>query len=120
MKYVAMVVIVLVGAFIVWACYGLAKGFMQGFAQGFVRSAQSNSTFHTAYRQGFKRRFLNGCTHGSSDPHRIAYCTCADDQLEKRFDDAGLMAIGTNTASADQQATVQDIIRVCALTNLKP
>jgi hypothetical protein len=118
MKYVAIVIIVLVGALIVWACYGLAKGFVQGFAQGFVRNAQSNSNFHVAYRQGFKRSFLNGCTRGSTDARRIAYCTCADDQLESRFDDAGLMAIGTNTASTEQQAEVQQISRSCALKNL--
>lgn len=119
MKYAIIVIIVIVGAIVVWATFAASKAFMRGFGKGFVEAAQSNTDFHTAYRRGFKASFLRSCERGMSDARTQSYCWCAEDGLEKRFDDAGLMALATN-ASADQREAARQIVRACALKSSSP
>ncbi|MBV8163726.1 MAG: hypothetical protein JOZ91_05620 [Candidatus Eremiobacteraeota bacterium] len=119
MKYFVIGIIVVVGALIVWAAFGIGKAFMAGFSKGFVQAGQSNSTFHAAYRRGFKQNFLRSCERGQTDARTQSYCTCAEDGLEQHFDDAGLMALATS-ATAEQREVVQQIVRACYLKSHQP
>ena len=100
-------------------CSNFREGFKRGFQQGYVRSLQPNSAFHESFRKSFKQNFLKSCEHGSTDSRWIAYCTCADSEVEKRFDDSGLTAIGTGGASSQQRAEFQRIVNACRVKTLR-
>jgi hypothetical protein len=123
MKYVVIGIIVIVGAVVLWATLTATKAFVGGFTSGFgkrfVQSMQSNGDFHTAYRRGFKQSFLRSCEHGLSDARTQTYCTCVEDGLEKRFDDAGLMTLATS-ATSEQREAARQIVRACYLTSKQP
>jgi hypothetical protein len=114
MKYVVIVVVVIVAALVLWATFTATKSFMGGFSKGFVQAMQSNGDFHTAYRRGFKQSFLRNCEHGLTDARTQTYCTCAEDGLEKHFDDAGLMSLATS-GSSEQREAARQIVRACYL-----
>jgi hypothetical protein len=101
-------------------CSKFREDFKRGFEQGYVRSLQSNKSFHESFRKAFKQNFLASCEHGSTDPRWISYCTCADTENEKHFDDSGLTAIGNGTATAEQRADFQKILVACRSKAFKP
>src|ERR1700736_3404911 len=108
--FVGLLIAVVVLA-VAWRGINYTREFWHGFQRGFVRATESNPTYHAAFREGFKRNFLRTCEHDSTNPRVIVYCTCADTETEKRFDDSGLMAIGTAAASSQQRAQLQEIIQ---------
>ena len=98
-----------------WAAFALSgcEKFWQGFQRGFVQNAQSNSRFHESFRKSFKESFLKSCEGGSPSARRATFCKCTDLELENKFDDAGLTAISTDAASAQQRTQLQKITQAC-------
>jgi hypothetical protein len=80
---------------------------------------QSNSAFHESFRKEFEKNLLQSCERGSTDSRMIVYCTCADNEVEKHFDDAALTALGNGAASTQQRSDFQKIVTTCRIKAFK-
>lgn len=99
---------------------GAATVLATAAAFGCVGSSHSaRSTYHPAFRAGFKESFMRSCERNSASQAQKAYCSCSEGKLEKRFSDSELTTLASQGALGSQRPEVQAIFNACRLEILK-